>query len=124
MFFVFAPADRIAVIFMNLIAAAVGFVSIATVGVSRRSYFALVLPIVGAQLVWIHGYFAGEIFASLMLSGFYLVVLSIALLIFRRALIGAIEDHDAAEMQTTQRRSHGGGAGRAMRATGSAHIAW
>ena len=95
MFFVFSPADAIAATLMNITGAAFGFIAIATLGVSLRSYLALILPIAIAQMLWMYRFHQGEAFAVIMLGGYYFVVVTAGLVVFRRALLGALRDHDA-----------------------------
>ena len=94
MFWLFSPRDTFVILFMNLIAAAFAFTTVATLSASLRSYFALILPIVLAQLVWIHTYYQGEAFGSAPLSGVYLAIIAIGLTVYRRALLGAMHDQD------------------------------
>lgn len=98
MFLVFSPRDGFVVAIMNLTGAAFGFVAIATLSTSLRSYLALIVPIAAAQTLWIYRFYQGEAFAALMLGGFYFVVMTIGLLVFRRALLGAMHDHHASQM--------------------------
>lgn len=92
MFWLFSPHDTFVILFMNLIAAAFAFTTVATLSASLRSYFALIVPIVLAQLIWLHLYYQGEAFGSAPLSGVYLAIIAIGLTVYRRALLGAMHD--------------------------------
>ena len=105
MFFLFSPTDGFVITFMNLVAAAFAFTAIATLSASLRSYFALSAPIAGAQLVWIHRFYDGEVFAGILLGGSYLIVIAVALVIFRRALLGALHEHEVSRVLLSEQEA-------------------
>ena len=93
LFAVFTPADTVAVAVMHLTGASIGFIAIATLSASLRSYLALFVPIGAAQLFWVVRTYEGEAFAAIMLGGYYVVVVATGLTVFRRALLGALDGH-------------------------------
>ena len=95
MFLLFPPTDGFVIALMNLIAAAFGFTAIATFSASVRCYLALIVPIAAAQTWWLYRYSGSELFAAILLAGFYFAVLTVGMVVFRRALRGAVRNDEA-----------------------------